>query len=321
MHRTSPTVLACAGAYLFSASPTLAHAVCGARVYPVTLTMDDPGVADEVTIPQIVYTRSAAAGGPGPGHDTSVQFEYDKRLTDAIGFAFNDGYTVDQTNNAKTQAGWDDLTVTAKWARCVSPDASFQLAVGVIRAFGRTGTSHVGSDEYGDTAPTIYLGKGLDDAVVPILQPLQFSGELSYAVTDKAIKTYTTLDPISGLSSARTNNGGANRWIGSFSVQYSIPYLQNQVEDFGLPEPVSHLIPIAEFNWTSPTVSGGNGPTTWTMAPGFIYLRSWYQVGVEALVPLDKGAGTNLGVIVQLHVFLDDLYPHGVGAPILDLLR
>ncbi len=308
--------LACAGAMGVRASPALAHAVCGSRVFPVTLTLDDPGVADELTIPQVVYTRSGADGGPGPGHDTSVQFEYDKRLTDEFGFAFNDDYNINQTNNAKTQTGWDDLTVTAKWAKCVSPDDDFQLGFGIIREFGRTGTSHIGSDAFGNTAPTVYLGKGANEIPVPMLQPLQFTGELSYSIADKGFKT-TTAD--TGLPVA--NNGNTNQWLGSFSVQYSIPYLQNQIKDFGPAEPCALLVPVAEFDWTAPTTSNGNAPTIWTLAPGFIYLRSWYQVGVEALIPLNKAAGSNVGVIVQMHVFLDDLYPHGIGAPLLDIFH
>ncbi len=138
------TALACAGVLLCHASLAIAHAVCGSRDYPVMLTLDDPGVADEVTIPQIVYWRSAADGGPG--HDTTVAFEYDERLTEEIGFAFNDDDNINQTNNAKAQTGWDDLTVTAKWAQCVSPDNSLQLGFGVLREFGRTGTLHIGSD-------------------------------------------------------------------------------------------------------------------------------------------------------------------------------
>jgi hypothetical protein len=294
------TALASAGSLPWYAAPARAHAVCGSRVFPVTLTLDDPGVADEATIPQVEYTRSAADGGPGPGHDTTIAFEYDKRLTETLGFAINDDYNVNQTNNAKTQTGWDDLTVTAKWAKCISPDLGFQLGFGVIREFGRTGTSHIGSDEFGNTAPTIYLGKGLDEVPIPMLQPLQFTGELSYAIADK---------------------GNTNQWIGGMSIQYSIPFLQNQIKDFGLPEPFAHLVPVAEIDWTSPTNSGGYAPTTWTLAPGFIYLRSWYQVGVEATIPLNKAAGTNVGIIVQFHVFLDDLYPHGIGAPLFELLK
>jgi hypothetical protein len=320
MNRHIPAAaLLCAGALLHAQA--YAHAVCGSRVYPVTLTLDDPGVADEVTIPQIVYTRAAADGGPGPSHDTDIQFEYDKRLTDEFGFAFNDDYTVNQQNNAKTETGWDDLTVTFKWAKCVDPDNDLQLGFGIIREFGRTGTSHVGSDQYGNTAPTVYLGKGADFIPVPMLQPLQFTGELSYALADKEYKQFTTTNPITGVSSVTANDGYANAWIGSFSVQYSIPYLQNTIKDFGLPEPFAHLIPTAEFTWQSTASGGGGSPTSWTLAPGVIYLRSWYQVGLEALVPLNKAAGTNVGFIVQFHVFLDDLYPHGIGAPLLEYFR
>jgi hypothetical protein len=303
--------LSCAGVLLHLSSAA-AHAVCGSRVFPVTLTLDDPGVADEATVPQIGYSRAAADGGPGPGHDTNIAFEYDKRLTEEFGFAFNDDYSVNQTNNAKTQTGWDDLTVTAKWAKCLSPDHDFILGFGVIREFGRTGTSHIGSDEYGNTAPTVYLGKGLGELPFPALQPLGITGELSYAFADKEFKS---------LSATQTNNGYANQWIGGMSLQYSIPYLQAQIKDYGLPEPFAHLVPLTEVDWSSPATSPGGSPTSWTLAPGFIYLRTWYQVGVEALVPLNKAAGTNVGVVLQFHVFLDDLYPHGIGTPLLDMFR
>ena len=321
MYRTaSVAALACAGAFL-AISPLYAHAVCGSRVYPVTLTLDDPGVADEVTIPQITYTRAAAGDGPGPSHDVNVAFEYDKRITENFGVGFNDDYNINQQNNAKTQTGWDDFSVTLKWAKCVDPDADLQLGFGVIREFGRPGTSHIGADQYGNTAPTMYIGKGLDEIPVPMLQPLQFTGELSYSIADKEAKQFNTTDLTTGLVTTRENNGYANSWAGAFSVQYSIPYLQNQIKDFGLPEPFAHLVPIAEFTWSSTAKSSGGDPTSWTLAPGFIYLRTWYQVGVEALVPLSKAAGTNVGALVQFHIFLDDLYPHGIGAPLVDDFR
>jgi len=321
MYRTIPVAaLMCAGTIL-RLSPAFAHAVCGSRVYPVTLTLDDPGVADELTLPQIVYTREGADGGPGPSHDTSVQFEYDKRVTDDFGFAFNDDYNINQQKNAKTQTGWDDITVTAKWAKCIDPGDDLQIGFGVIREFGRTGTSHIGADQYGNSAPTVYLGKGLDFIPVPMLQPLQVTGELSYVIADKEFKQFSTTDPTTGAVSTSTNNGTTNGWIGGFSIQYSIPYLQNQIKDFGLPEPLAHIIPVAEFGWTSPASSPGGSPTSWTLAPGFIYLRSWYQVGLEALVPLNKAAGTNVGVMVQFHVFLDDLSPHGFGAPLVEYFQ
>ena len=320
-----PAALVCAGVGLHANSAP-AHAVCGSRVYPVTLTLDDPGVADEVTIPQVVYTRAAADGGPGPGHDTSVQFEYDKRLTEEVGFAFNDNYNINQTNNAKTETGWDDLAVTAKWSKCLSPDHDFVLGFGIIREFGHTGTTHTGADAYGNTAPTVYFGKDLEEVSLQALQPLAFTGELSYALADRALKDtqapapgpiVPSMTPLTTLTTLQFSAGNPNAVIGAFSVQYSLPFLQAQVRDYGLPEPLAHLIPLVEVSATAATSRPRDSANTWTVAPGVIYLRRWYQVGLEALIPANKASGTNVGVIFQLHVFLDDLYPHGVGAPLL----
>ena len=47
--------IACAIGTAFSISPADAHVVVGNRVFPVTLTFDDPGVGDEATLPQFVY--------------------------------------------------------------------------------------------------------------------------------------------------------------------------------------------------------------------------------------------------------------------------
>ena len=52
--------------------PAFAHAIAGVRVFPVTLTLDDPGVADEITLPQIVDQP-----GSGPSNATQFQWEFD----------------------------------------------------------------------------------------------------------------------------------------------------------------------------------------------------------------------------------------------------
>jgi hypothetical protein len=43
------------------------------------------------------------------------------------------------------------------------------------------------------------------------------------------------------------------------------------------------------------------------------------SVGVELLIPANRAAGTNVGVIAQFHMFLDDLLPGSVlGRPLFD---
>jgi hypothetical protein len=311
--------LACAS--VFGANAAFAHAVCGARVFPVPLTIDDPGVSDEASIPTFTYQRSGAEGGPGPTHEYDFEFEYDKRITTNLGLAVNYGWSIFRTEHAQTQTGFQNLFLTAKYQTCVSPDHEFIFTLGIEREFGRTGTQHTGADEYGSTTPTIYFGKGLGDLPVGFLRPLAVTGQFSYSIADKGLKATPVTDPDTGLISLEYNRGNSNQWFGGIAVMYSIPYLQSQVKELGLPSFVRGLTPIIEITWSSPATSPSTTGTTWTAAPGVLYSGDWYQLGIEALIPLNKAAGTNVGVIAQFHVFFDDLFPNTLGKPVVDWFR
>lgn len=297
-----------------------AHAIAGARVFPVTLTLDDPGVADEATLPQATYQRSGADGGLGPVHEVDYGFEYDKRITRDLGVVFNDSFNVLDTEHARRRTGWDDLVVTAKYQALVNGPHELIVSLGVIREFGHTGTSHIGADAYGSTAPTLYFGKGLGDLPVPALRPFAVTGEASYVIADREAKPLGMPPPMPAgtavASAAQLNNGYANRWSAGMSVQYSIPYLVSQVRDIGGPAFFRHLVPLVEVAWSSPAASPGNAPTQVTIAPGVIWIDRAMQVGIEALIPGNRATGSNVGAIVQVHLFLDDLLPRSLGAPL-----
>jgi hypothetical protein len=56
---------------------------------------------------------------------------------------------------------------------------------------------------------------------------------------------------------------------------------------------------------------------TGTINPGVIWVGNYYQVGVEAIVPVNRASGTSIGAIAQLHLYLDDIFPRGIGRPLL----
>jgi hypothetical protein len=311
-----------AGAILFAGfmRPAQAHVVAGARVFPVTLNFDDPGVGDEISIPSINYSRSGSDGGTGPGHEVDLGFEFDKTITEDTALIFNDGYDIQQMNGSKTQTGFENLVVTGKWQAYTNPDHEFVVSLGIQRELGGSGTIHTGADHYGSTAPTFYFGKGLGDMPIGTFRPLAVTGELSYTIADKAFKGYKVYDPDSGMISTQFNTGNNNSWNGGVSLQYSLPYLQSQVRDMHLGALFGNLIPLVEFTWSSPATGPGAGPgqqpTTWTAAPGVIYLDGPLELGVEALVPLDKAAGTNVGAVALVHLFFDDMFPDSLGKPL-----
>jgi hypothetical protein len=62
--------------------------------------------------------------------------------------------------------------------------------------------------------------------------------------------------------------------------------------------------------------NGTGNATTGLVAPGVIWAGQYTQIGAEALIPYGEGQGHGVGVLVQLHFFIDDLFPDSIGKPI-----
>jgi hypothetical protein len=90
------------------------------------------------------------------------------------------------------------------------------------------------------------------------------------------------------------------------------------VNDLGLPDFINHLIPIVEASLQTPVsnFAGLDLKTTGTINPGVLWVGNTFQVGVEAIIPVNRQSGTSVGVIAQLHLYLDDLFPTTIGKPI-----
>jgi hypothetical protein len=145
--------------------------------------------------------------------------------------------------------------------------------------------------------PTIYCGKGFGDLPDSLgaLRPMAVTGELG--------EDFPT-------STAASN---ALEW--GFAIEYSLPYLQQNVADIGLPHPFRDMIPLVEFSMTSPENRGG-GLTTGTVNPGVLYENPYFQLGVEANIPINSHSGAHVGATVQAWIFLDDIFPAIFGHPL-----
>ena len=156
---------------------------------------------------------------------------------------------------------------------------------------------------------------------VGFLRPFAITGQFSYSIADKGLKATPVIDPDTGLTSLQFNNGNSNQWFGGISLQLQHPLSAIPSEEFGTAGIHRAATPLIEITWSSPATSPSTQGTTWIAAPGVIYSAPWYQVGIEALIPLNKAAGTNVGVIAQFHVFFDDLFPNTLGKPVVDWFR
>jgi len=47
-----------------------------------------------------------------------------------------------------------------------------------------------------------------------------------------------------------------------------------------------------------------------------IWVSNYFQVGLEAIIPINRDSGRNVGALAQLHFYIDDLFPTTIGKPI-----
>jgi hypothetical protein len=87
------------------------------------------------------------------------------------------------------------------------------------------------------------------------------------------------------------------------------------VKDVGMPDPFRRMIPVVEFDLSKP-IDRGAGGWTGTVNPGVIWAGRTMQFGLEAVIPVNSRTGGGKGFLFQVHFFLDDLFPQGIGRPV-----
>jgi len=303
---------------LIPLSPGVAHEIVGNRFFPATLGIDDPGVNDELSLPTV---DSFKTGDVPPVRQRDISAEFSKRITEDFAVSFGSTYTflgpIDPT--AAGANGFQNLDTTFKYRVFRNPEHEFVMSVGLSVEWGGTGADNVGAEAFNHYTPNLYFGKGLGDLpdALSWIRPAAITGQVGYSIPGRNSTTIFGVDPDSGNPTVDTQfHPRVLNWGGT--IQYSMPYLKSAVVDLGLPDFVNHLIPLVEANLQTPvgnTLTSGT-MTTGTINPGVIWVGNTFQVGVEALIPINRQSGTNIGVIAQLHLYLDDIDPHGIGKPI-----
>ena len=193
------------------------------------------------------------------------------------------------------------------------------MSVGLSVEWGGTGAANVGAEAFNTYVPNIYFGKGLGDLpdTLSWIRPVAITGQVGYAIPGRNFTTTFGIDPDTGNQTVDTEfHPRVLNWGGT--IQYSMPYLKSAVIDLGLPDFINRFIPLVEATLQTPvanTFTSGT-QTTGTINPGFIWVGNTFQIGIEALIPINRQSGTNVGVIAQLHLYLDDIDPRGIGKPI-----
>jgi hypothetical protein len=290
-----------------SYSEAFAHCFVGARFFPATLAIDDPCVADELSLPTISWSKTADTP---PATEWDASAEISKRITEDLGISIGDTWSQIHQPGGFTRAGFADLETTLQYQLLKDNSHEFAELLGLIVDWGGTGASNSGiGTPYTLLTPTYYFGKGFGDLPDQAgwLRAFAVTGEIGYQIPSRSF------DVVQQAAIPQVVPWGA-------SIQYSMPYLKSEIQDLQLPDFINHLILITEAQMTTPAANnfGNSWVTMGTINPGVIYVSSYFQVGLEAQVPVNRESGHGIGVLGQLHFYLDDISPNTIiGQPLL----
>ena len=309
-------------------SPAGAHGLIGQRFFPATLAIDDPFVADELSLPTVSFMQLRASGESPALRQTDISAEFSKRLTPNLGFSLAGDLTILDPDHGATQSGFQNMEVALKYVFFQDAEHEALLSTGVSWEVGGTGSKRVGAESFDVVTPQLFFGKGLGDLPDRLqwLRPLALTGAFGLAIPTRSFnKTFVTEEGDEGEGGAvtveRERNPLVVQW--GFTIQYSLQYMQAFVRDVGLPAPFNRMIPLVEFAMETPVQGPASGHTTGTINPGVIWFGRYVQLGLELQIPVNRESGKNVGLLAQAHFFLDDIAPkiftwtpfHGILGP------
>jgi hypothetical protein len=318
--------MACAGAFAAAATlagigPALSHTIVGNRVFPATLAIDDPGVNDELGLPTFSYFAN-----PDNSNEFDFNGAYQKTITPDLSFSIADTFT-HLTNALRADGtigtinGWKSLRTQLKYVPYQNAEHEFIVSVAGSVAWGETGNDSIAPDQYSLLTAKGFFGKGFGDVPCEWLRPFAVTGEVDYTWSTHPIDFM--FDPINGLTESQTPTVltyGA-------TLQYSLLYMNANVHE--VPEFFRNLIPTVEAVFATPvsnigpSVPGaliGTHETLGTVQPGVFYLGRLgpvsFELGAEAVIPINHASGRHVGAMAILDFFLDDMFPDTLGKPL-----
>src|ERR1700760_2330614 len=109
---------------------SVAHEIVGNRFFPATLTIDDPGVNDELSMPTV---DSFKTGDNPPVRQRDISSEFSKRITEDFAISFGSTYTflgpVDPT--AAGANGFQNLETNFKYRVFKKAQHEFVFSAGL----------------------------------------------------------------------------------------------------------------------------------------------------------------------------------------------
>src|SRR6266498_986722 len=160
------------------ASQAWAHGLIGQRFFPATLAIDDPFVADELSLPTVSFMRFHSSDESPGFRQWDISGEFSKRLSPDLGFSLGGDFTILDPARSKTESGFDNMEVSLKYVFFKSAAHETLLSAGVSWDVGGTGSKRIGAESFDTVTPQLFFGKGFGDLPdkLELFKPIALTG-------------------------------------------------------------------------------------------------------------------------------------------------
>jgi hypothetical protein len=184
---------------LLSCSNASAHCFVGARFFPATLAIDDPCVADEMSLPTVGWSKT---GDVPPASEVDISVEISKRITETFGVSIGETWSQLQQPGNPTRAGFGDLETTFQYQLLKDDAHELALLAGLIVDWGGTGATNAGiGTSFSFLTPTFYFGQGFGELPNDTLgwaRPLALTGQIGYQIPTTSFDVSHAVSEIRG---------------------------------------------------------------------------------------------------------------------------
>jgi hypothetical protein len=272
-----------------------AHGVVGDYMFLEPLITQDPAPANELDILAPSWIRSSDGNSYSIASSVEKVLWLDDNHMPRFSIGGGSGWEHQSPFHGPSMEGFNGLTMFAKWAFYYSQEHEFLVSIGgQIRL--PTGNTGIQPSSHTSLGPTFLWEKGFGDLpnapVLKYLRPLGIQTDFGY---------------VPALGGPTTHHMFADA-----TIEYSLPYLSNNVQDIGLKWPLRNMFLFNEINYDQ-LITGPSGQTFPALlaTPGIAYISYHFEVAVGTQFALNNAArpGTHAAVLGLIDIFYDSFFP------------
>jgi hypothetical protein len=273
----------------------LAHGVVGDYVFLEPLATEDPTPANEFDIVQPSWVRSSDANTYSIGFSLEKVVYVDANEMPRFSIGVENSWSHVSPYEGPSLNGFDDLGLFAKYACYYSLAHEFLMTIG-LQVELPVGKSGLQAQNHTSLGPLFLWEKGMGDIPnrpwLQYLRPFGIQSDFGY------------VPAVGGHTSHHMFADGV--------IEYSLPYLSNNVHDIGLPGPFRNLFLFNEINYDQ-LITGPSGETFPNLlaTPGIAYVGYHFEIAVGTQFALNNASrpGNHAAVLALLDIFYDAIFP------------